>query len=74
MVRATATAVHVHQRLSSPHWIIVATAHPAKSDSVVEPLIGGTLNALPFLAHLFEAPSRFEEIDPEFEALKEALQ
>ncbi len=70
----TATAVHVRQRVSSPHWIIVATAHPAKFDSVVEPLIGRSLNMPPSLAQLFDAPSRFEEIDPEFEALKEALQ
>ena len=70
----TATAVHVRRRLSSPHWIIVATAHPAKFDSVVEPLIGRSLNMPPSLAQLFDAPSSFEEIDPEFEALKEALQ
>ena len=70
----TATAVHVRRRLSTPHWIIVATAHPAKFDSVVEPLIGRTLNAPKSLAHLYEAPSRFEEIDPDFEALKEALE
>ncbi|MFZ0060941.1 MAG: hypothetical protein WAL47_02815, partial [Pyrinomonadaceae bacterium] len=70
----TATAVHVRRRLSSPHWIIVATAHPAKFDSVVEPLIGRSLSMPPSLAQLFDAPSRFEEIDPEFEALKEALQ
>jgi threonine synthase len=70
----TATAVHVRRRLSSPNWIIVATAHPAKFDSVVEPLIGTPLNLPPSLAQLFEAPSRFEEIDPEFEAFKDALQ
>jgi threonine synthase len=70
----TATAVHVRRRLSSPHWIIVATAHPAKFDSVVEPLIGRSLSMPPSLAQLFDAPSRFEEIDPEFEALKETLQ
>jgi threonine synthase len=70
----TATAVCVRRGLSSPHWIIVATAHPAKFDSVVEPLIGRSLDMPPSLAQLFEAPSRFEEIDPEFEALKEALQ
>jgi threonine synthase len=69
----TATAVHVRERLSSPHWIVVATAHPAKFESVVEPLIGRSLNMPPSLAQLFEAPSRFEEIDPEFDALKEAL-
>ena len=70
----TATAVQVRRRLSSPHWIIVATAHPAKFDSVVEPLIGRSLSMPPSLAQIFDAPSRFEEIDPEFEALKEALQ
>lgn len=70
----TATAVNVRRRLASPHWIIVATAHPAKFDSVVEPLIGKSLKMPPSLEHLFEAPSHFEEIDPEFEALKEALQ
>ena len=70
----TATAVHARCQLSSPHWIIVATAHPAKFDSVVEPLIGKSLQVPSSLAQLFEAPSRFEEIDPEFEALKEALQ
>ena len=69
----TATAIHARRRLSSRHWIIVATAHPAKFESVVEPLIGRSLNMPPSLAQLFEAPSRFEEIDPEFDALKEAL-
>jgi threonine synthase len=69
----TATAVRVRERLSSPHWIIVATAHPAKFESVVEPLIGRSVNIPPSLAQLFEAPSRFTEIDPEFEALREAL-
>jgi threonine synthase len=69
----TATAVHARERLSSAHWIIVATAHPAKFESIVEPLIGRSLNLPPSLAQLFEAPSRFEEIDPEFEALREAL-
>ena len=70
----TATAVQVRRRLSAPHWIIVATAHPAKFDSIVEPLIGRSLSMPQSLAQLFDAPSRFEEIDPEFEALKEALQ
>lgn len=70
----TATAVHVRRRLPSPHWLIVATAHPAKFDSVVEPLIQRSLSMPPSLAHLFNAASRFEEIEPDFEALKEALQ
>jgi len=69
----TATAVYVRERLSSPHWIIVATAHPAKFESIVEPLIDTAVNVPQSLAVLFNTPSRFEEIDAEFEALKEAL-
>jgi threonine synthase len=69
----TATAVHVRERLSSPHWIIVATAHPAKFESVIEPLIKQSLPVPASLTELLERPSRFEEIDPEFEALAEAL-
>ena len=70
----TATAVHARESLSAPHWIIVATAHPAKFESVVEPLIREPLAMPPSLTRLFEKPSHFEEIDPEFEALAEALQ
>jgi threonine synthase len=70
----TATAVHVRESLATPHWIIVATAHPAKFDSVVEPLIGQRLEAPPSLSKLLAKPAQFDEIDPEFEALAEALQ
>jgi threonine synthase len=70
----TATAVHVRESLVDPHWIIVATAHAAKFESVVEPLIGEPLAVPPSLAQLLEKPSHFEEIDPEFEALAQALQ
>jgi len=70
----TATAVHVHESLVDQHWIIVATADPAKFESVVEPLIREPLAVPPSLTKLLEKPSHFEEIDPEFEALAEALQ
>jgi threonine synthase len=70
----TATAVQVRENLVAPHWIIVATAHPAKFESVVEPLIKEPLAVPPSLTKLLEKPSHFEEIDPEFEALAEALQ
>ena len=69
----TATAVHVRERLSEPDWIIVSTAHPAKFDSIVEPLIKQTVPIPSSLAAVFERPSRFEEIEPTFEALREAL-
>jgi threonine synthase len=70
----TATAVHVRESLSEGHWIIVATAHPAKFDSVVEPLIGKSLAVPPSLTKLLAKPSHFVEIDPEFEALAEAME
>jgi threonine synthase len=70
----TATAVHVRETLVEPHWIIVATAHPAKFESVVEPLIREPLAVPASLTELLEKPSHFEELDAEFEALAEALQ
>ncbi len=69
----TATAVCVRARLTSPHWIVVATAHPAKFESVVEPLVGETLDVPPALAALLAKPARVTEIEPEFAALAEAL-
>ena len=69
----TATAVHVRERLIEPDWIIVATAHPAKFDSIVEPLIKQTIPTPPALTAVLERPSRFEEIEPTFEALAQTL-
>lgn len=69
----TAIAVHVRETLDDSDWVIVATAHPAKFESVVEPLIRHKLEVPPSLRNQFERTSHFEEIDPEFEALVEAL-
>ncbi|HEV2861907.1 MAG TPA: threonine synthase [Pyrinomonadaceae bacterium] len=69
----TATAVHARARVETPHWVVVATAHPAKFESVVEPLVGREVEPPPSLAELFGRPSRFEELDPAFEALAAAL-
>lgn len=70
----TATAVHVRESLSSAHWIIVATAHPAKFESVVKPLIKEPLAMPSSLTKMLERRSNVEEIEPEFDALAEALQ
>lgn len=70
----TATAVYVREGLPSPHWIIVATAHPAKFESVVKPLIREPLAVPPSLTNLLYKTSHVVEIEPEFEALAEALQ
>lgn len=69
----TATAVLVRARLRSPHWVVVATAHPAKFESVVEPLVGRAVEAPPCLAQLLGRPESFEELEPTFDALAAAL-
>jgi threonine synthase len=69
----TATAVHVRERLSGSHWIVLATAHPAKFESIVEPLTGRTLAVPPALSALLAQPAHVEEIEPEFAALAAAL-
>jgi threonine synthase len=69
----TAAAVCVRARLKSPHWVIVATAHPAKFESIVEPLVKKTVETPPALAELLDKPSVCEEIEPSLAALIEAL-
>jgi threonine synthase len=69
----TATAVLMRKSLPSPHWIVVATAHPAKFESVVEPLIGRPLDVPPCLASLLKRPARFDEIEPTFDSLAASL-
>ena len=50
-------------------WIVAATAHPAKFESVVEPLVGTTVEPPPQLAELLARPSSHEEIPPDLAAL-----
>ncbi|OHD81172.1 MAG: threonine synthase [Spirochaetes bacterium RIFOXYC1_FULL_54_7] len=45
--------------------ILVSTAHPAKFETVVEPLIGRQLEVPEALAALLDAPGNFETIKPE---------
>ena len=69
----TATAIHVRRGLVAAHWIVVATAHPAKFDDVVEPLIGRRVEPPPRLAALLDRPTRSHGLPPDFEALRAAL-
>ena len=69
----TATAVLARSRTESPHWVVVATAHPAKFESVVEPLIGRPVEVPACLAELFDRPAHFEQLEPTFDALAAAL-
>jgi threonine synthase len=69
----TATAVTVRDRIASEDWILVSTAHPAKFESVVEPLVGREVEIPPALAELLDRPMSVTEIPPELEHLKGAL-
>ena len=70
----TATAVRLRERLASPDWVIVATAHPAKFETIVEPLIGRAIELPARLAELLDRPRRFTEIEPDLDALARALE
>ncbi len=73
----TACAVEVlRMRHSFGHYrphMIAATAHPAKFDEVVEPLLGRAVEPPPALAALLERPSQAEELSAEFSELRERL-
>ena len=53
-------------------WVLVATAHPAKFNEIVEPLIGRDIPVPPALARLLRLP-RQEELAPTLDALRAAL-
>ncbi len=69
----TATAFHLRERLPSDDWIVVATAHPAKFDEIVEPLVGRPVELPPSLEELLARPSRCEEIDADLDQLLERM-
>lgn len=55
------------------HWIVVATAHPAKFPEVIEPLIGRSVPPPPALASLLDQPLRRTEVAADFAALRARL-
>jgi threonine synthase len=74
----TATATHTWRQLDDElryahDWILVATAHPAKFETVVEPLIGATVPVPDGLAEILARPSRSVAIDADLAALRTAL-
>jgi threonine synthase len=69
----TATAAVVRDRLATPDWVLVSTAHPAKFEGIVEPLIGRPVAIPVALGELLQRPSHFVEIDPTLSRLRAAL-
>ncbi|MGV8959072.1 MAG: threonine synthase [Stenotrophomonas sp.] len=76
----TATAVRVLEQLrasgeaaAEEDWAVAATAHPAKFEGVVEPLIGRGIPVPPALAELLQRPAHADPCAPEYAALREVL-
>ena len=74
----TATATHTWRQFDKAlrlehDWILVATAHPAKFETIVEPLIGESLDLPPELAEILARPSRSVAIEPTPGALAGAI-
>lgn len=73
----TAVAAEIYWRLpqekQAQEWILAATAHPAKFNDIVEPLIGREVPVPAALARLLELPRREQEIEPSLAALRRSL-
>jgi threonine synthase len=74
----TATATHVwrqmdEQQRATADWILVATAHPAKFETIVEPLIDSTIPLPPELSAILSKPSRSVTIGPTLNALTDSM-
>jgi threonine synthase len=74
----TATASYAYQQLSieereDSDWVMVATAHPAKFELIVEPLIGTEIPLPDALLTIQSRPSRSVSIDANMISLKQAL-
>jgi threonine synthase len=75
----TATAAEVYARLSAAErrdrpWVVVATAHPAKFNEIVEPIIGKPVTIPDSLDRLLRLPQHAVDLPPTLEALAAALE
>ena len=74
----TATGLHLYRELPAADrrdatWIVVATAHAAKFDTIVEPLLDRTIEPPEELARLLGWPAEFTTIDAELEQVAQVL-
>lgn len=69
----TYSRLPAEQRRARP-WVVVATAHPAKFNEIVEPLLGKPVDVPPSLARLLLLPPRRTDIAPTLTALAAALE
>jgi threonine synthase len=74
----TATATHtwrqLDEELAAAHdWILVGTAHPAKFETIVEPIIGETVPLPAELEEILARPAHAITIKPDLESLAAAI-
>lgn len=73
----TATALRLLERLraggESKDWAVAATAHPAKFDGVIEPLVGSAIEVPSALATLLARPSHSEPVTADYATLRDRL-
>lgn len=73
----TATALELLRELRADgdtrDWAVVATAHPSKFESIVEPLVGHAVDPPPALAEGLARPARAEPMDAGYDALRSIL-
>jgi len=74
----TATATHVWRQLtdeqrSANDWILVATAHPAKFEQIVEPIIGQVIPLPEEMASILSRKRKYEKIEPDLQSMAAAL-
>lgn len=73
----TAVGLRVLERLREAAdqrpWGVVATAHPAKFDSIVEPLVGHAVEPPPALAAWLARPAQAEDMEASYDALRARL-
>ena len=73
----TATALRVLERLreqgDARPFAVVATAHPAKFDGIVEPLVGHAIDVPPALAESLARPASTEPLAADYDAMRKRL-
>jgi threonine synthase len=75
----TATAAEVYRRLGDEErragpWVLVATAHPAKFNDIVEPIIGKPVEVPAALGRLLELPQHMLDLPPTLKSVAAALE
>jgi threonine synthase len=69
----TATALYVRHQLQDRDWVVVATAHPAKFETIVEPLIRDSLAVPAHLQTVIDRPTKCYPIGASLAEVASAL-